>query len=103
MSEWKFYRAMALIVGTVLAVLSGALVYKYKVLGGEEPAWYAPAWQLHGILYPVYVIATFRLGMLRRWPIPMMIAVMVAGTVPFMSFYAERRLARREQDAASGQ
>lgn len=100
MSEWKLYRAMALVVGTVLAVLTGAMAYKYQVLGGVEPGWYAPAWQLHGFLYPVYVIAAFRLGVARKWPIAKVLIVMVAGTVPLMSFYAERRLAREEQDAA---
>ena len=100
MSEWKMFRAMALIVGTVLAVLTVALVYKYTVLEGQEPAWYAPAWQAHGFLFPIYVIAAFRLGVARRWSVPKMIVVMVAGTVPFMSFVAERRLAREESNAA---
>jgi integral membrane protein len=75
------------------------MVYKYTVLGGVEPAWYAPAWQAHGFLFPVYVIATFRLGLSRRWKVGKMIVVMVAGTVPLMSFIAERRLAREEQGA----
>lgn len=96
MSQWKFYRLMALVVGTVLVVLTGALVYKYAVLDGAEPPWYAPAWQAHGFLFPVYVIATFRLGVSRRWSLSKTVVVMIAGTVPLMSFITERRLAREE-------
>lgn len=96
MSEWKFYRAMAVIVGAVLAVLVFvAMPYRYLVLR-EEPTWYATAWMAHGWVFPVYVFATLRLGLARRWPMTKTVLIMIAGTVPLMSFATERRLAREE-------
>lgn len=97
MSEWKHYRVMAFLVGIVLAVLVFfAMPYKYIVLAGDEPGWYAPAWQAHGLLFPLYVITTFRLSLARRWSMTKTVLIMIAGTVPLMSFVTERRLAAEE-------
>jgi integral membrane protein len=83
---------MAVLVGTALAVLTFfALPYRYLVLG-EEPIWYQYAWMAHGYLFPIYLVATLLLGQALRWPLQKMILVMLAGTVPLMSFVAERRL-----------
>lgn len=91
---WRFYRVMAVTVGTVLAVLFFiALPYRHLVLK-HDVAWYQYAWMAHGYLFPIYVIATLLLGQALRWPLRKMLLVMVAGTVPLMSFYAERRLSR---------
>ena len=91
---WAFYRAMAVLVGAVLAGLSFiALPYRYLVLG-QDVSWYQYAWMAHGYVFPVYVIAALLLGQALRWPISKTLLVMLAGTVPLMSFYAERRLAR---------
>ena len=85
---------MAIIVGTVLAVLVFvAMPYRHLYLHAE-PSWYAPAWMAHGYLFPIYVISTFLLGLKRKWPIGKMIVIMIAGTIPVMSFVAERKIAR---------
>jgi integral membrane protein len=91
-SLWKFYRTMAYLVGTVLSVLTFiALPYRHLVLG-HDTAWYQYAWMAHGYAFPIYLIATFLLGQALRWPIGKLLLVMVAGTVPLMSFYAERKV-----------
>ena len=91
---WRFYRTMALLVGTVLGVLVFvAMPYRHMVLK-HEVAWYQYAWMAHGYVFPVYVIATLLLGQALRWPVTKILLVMAAGTIPLMSFYAERRLAR---------
>lgn len=91
---WRFYRTMAVLVGTVLGVLVFvAMPYRHMVLK-HEVAWYQYAWMAHGYVFPVYVIAALLLGQALRWPISKTLLVMLAGTVPLMSFYAERRLAR---------
>lgn len=91
---WTFYQVMAVSVGTVLAVLSFiALPYRYLVLR-EEASWYQYAWMAHGYLFPAYLVATLLLGQALRWPMRKLIVVMLAGTVPLMSFFTERRLAR---------
>jgi integral membrane protein len=40
----------------------------------------------------VYLAATFDLSRRADWPLKRMLLVMLAGTVPFVSFYAERRV-----------
>jgi integral membrane protein len=48
----------------------------------------------HGFLYMVYLLAAFDLGRRAEWPLSRMVLVMLAGTVPFVSFYAERIVTR---------
>jgi integral membrane protein len=48
----------------------------------------------HGFLYIVYLVAVFDLGRRARWPLGRMALVMLAGTIPFVSFYAERVVTR---------
>ena len=46
----------------------------------------------HGFLFIVYLIAATDLTLRLRVPVGRMILVLLAGTVPFAAFYAERRL-----------
>jgi integral membrane protein len=90
---WDIYRALALLVGAVLAVLTFvAMPYRYLIVQ-EEVAAYSLAWMIHGYLFPLYVIATFVLSLKLSWPLGKTLLVMLAGTVPLMSFVAERKLA----------
>jgi integral membrane protein len=43
----------------------------------------------------IYLVAVFDLGRRAGWPLGRMVLVMLAGTVPFVSFYAERVVTRR--------
>jgi integral membrane protein len=91
--QWKFYRIMALVVGTVLVVLTLFLI-SVRVIGNPEPAFYAAAWMAHGYIFPIYVVATFMLSTKLKWTFTKTILIMLAGTVPFMSFLTERRVAK---------
>jgi integral membrane protein len=95
--QWMFYRIMALVVGTVLVVLSLFLI-SVRVIGNPEPAFYGAAWMAHGYLFPVYVVATFMLSTKLKWSFTKTILIMLAGTVPFMSFFTERRVAKEVVD-----
>ena len=61
------------------------------------------------LLYPAYVVVSFVVGYQARWSLTRTVLVILAGTVPFMSFVAERsvlrqvRSARQPQPAAPGQ
>ncbi len=92
-TQWKFYRTMALIVGVVLLVLTGLLI-SVRGLGNPEPKFYDAAWTAHGYLFPIYVVATFMLSSRLRWGFGKTILIMLAGTVPGMSFVTERRVAK---------
>ena len=88
---------MALVVGTVLVVLTFFLI-SVRVIGNPEPAFYAAAWMAHGYLFPIYVIATFMLSTKLKWTFSKTILIMLAGTVPLMSFFTERRIAKEVTD-----
>ena len=56
-------------------------------------------WTAHGYLYMVYLVAVFLLAMRARWSLVKTLLVMAAGTIPLMSFVAERRVTHAEQAA----
>ncbi len=93
-SAWTFFKYMAFIVGVALAVLTFiALPYEY-LLGHGKTALTTAAWTAHGWLFPIYLIATFNLSIKLKWPIGKMLVIMLAGTVPLMSFVAERKVSK---------
>jgi integral membrane protein len=91
--QWMFYRIMAVVVGSVLLVLTGFLI-SVRGLQNPEPEFYAVAWTAHGYLFPVYVVATFMLSTKLKWSFGKTILIMLAGTIPFMSFLTERNVAK---------
>jgi len=85
---WLRYRVMAYLVGTLLVVLViVGLPLKYiwfndlvvRITGIP-----------HGWLYMVLLITAFDLGRRVRWSWKRLLLIMVAGTIPFLSFVAER-------------
>jgi integral membrane protein len=86
------YRIIAYVVGVVLLVLVGiGMPLKY---GADQPAVIETVGPAHGFLYMVYLVAVFDLGRRARWPLSRMALIMLAGTIPFLSFYAERVVTR---------
>ncbi|GAB2935834.1 DUF3817 domain-containing protein [Micromonospora polyrhachis] len=86
------YRVIAYVVGVVLiALVVIGMPLKYI---WAEPIVVETVGTAHGFLYMVYLVAVFDLGRRVNWPLSRMILVMLAGTVPFVSFYAERVVAR---------
>lgn len=84
------YRVMAYVVGVVLVVLVLVAV-PLKYLAGE-PVLVRVVGPVHGALYAVYLLAAFDLGRRRRWPLVRTLGVLVAGTIPFLSFVVERKV-----------
>ena len=56
-------------------------------------------WTAHGYLYMVYLVTAFMLAIRARWSVVKTVLVMLAGTIPLMSFVAERRVTRAEHAA----
>jgi integral membrane protein len=52
---------------------------------------------VHGFTYPIYVLAALNLGLIQRRNIFQIAFLAVAGTLPFASFWAERKLARQSR------
>ena len=89
-----FFKVMAFIVGIGLLVLVAEMVlsYGFDMKGDENPLHWWP--QPHGFIYMVYLVATALLGFKVGWSLTKMVLVMLAGCVPFLSFWVERRVAR---------
>ena len=84
------YRVMAYVTGVLLVFLvfvgvplqvAGVTSLVAKIVG-----------TCHGFLFIVYLMAATDLTIRLRVPILRMILVLLAGTIPFAAFYAERRM-----------
>ncbi|GAA2824975.1 DUF3817 domain-containing protein [Nonomuraea rubra] len=95
-SALKPFRVLAYVVGVMLLVLCVGMVLRY---GLGEPSLSQTIAPIHGGLYMIYLIAVMNLGMKARWSWPYMAGIMLGGTVPFLSFYVERRVTQRVQAA----
>lgn len=83
----KFFRVMATVVGIGLLILCLEMILRYGFDNSSLDWW--P--QVHGVLYVVYVASVANLGFKMRWPLTRMVLVMLAGVVPFLSFFVEHR------------
>jgi integral membrane protein len=89
----KRYRVLAYVTGVVLAfmtVVGLPMRYLFDVWDGKPPLWYVIGWMAHGWLFVVYLATVLDLAGRCRWTLPRTLLVMIAGTVPFASFVAER-------------
>lgn len=87
------YRVMAYVTGVVLAtafiwLIVGRLFLDY---GNPDarPAFYGYLWIAHGWLYFLYLITGVDLAFRVRYSVWRTLAILIAGTIPFMSFVAE--------------
>jgi integral membrane protein len=95
------YRVMAYVVGVMLLVLVFVAVpVKYI---GDDPTLVQTVGPIHGFLYIVYLIVTIDLAFRMKWPLGRMLLIMLAGTVPFMSFVAERWVTRHARSKADAE
>jgi integral membrane protein len=92
-----WYRVMAWVTGVMLLVLVFvAMPMKYI---GDDPTLVRVVGIAHGWLYVVYVLSALTLAYQARWRPLRTLLVVLAGTIPFASFVAERKVvaaARRE-------
>ena len=94
------YRVMAYVTGVLLIVLCFVAVplKLFAHNGVLSTAVGIP----HGMVcYPLYLLTTFDLYRRVRWPLSKMVVVVLAGIIPFLTFYVERRIVAelREQNA----
>jgi integral membrane protein len=104
------YRVMATIVGVLLIVLCliGLPLHWAHLV---NPAWFpvgsdgerlgdaisAYLGVAHGWLYMIFVFVAFALSRRARWELSFTLVTLLSGTVPILSFWAERRATRRVQ------
>jgi len=87
-----YFTIMAMIAGFALFVLVVVVVIHYGFDNARPSEVWSP---IHGVIFFVYVIATANLGFTLRWDLPHMIRIMLAGVVPLLPFYVERRVRRQ--------
>ena len=93
------YRVIANIVGVVLVVfILIAVPVRYL---GDEPRLSETISPIHGFLYVVYLGITIDLARRVGWSLRRTVLVMLAGTVPFLSFVVERRMSRDVLESAA--
>lgn len=95
----RIYSIMALATGIWLLILVAQMIAKYVVLGsGNEPAWFAFIGPAHGAVFILYCISCLDLGTKARWEPGKWLTTILAGVVPFLSFYVEwkRRMEVKE-------
>ena len=87
------YRVMAYVVGVMLLLLV-VVAMPIKYLGHSDGP-VAVIGTAHGFLYAVYLLAAFDLALRARWTALGTVLVLLAGTIPFFSFVAERTVTRK--------
>ena len=87
------YRVMAWIVGVLLVVLFLVAVPLKHLAGIDEPV--AVIGTAHGWLYAIFFVTACDLALRARWSLKGSVLVLLAGTVPVLSFVAERIATRR--------
>ena len=92
------YRIIAWAVGVILLVL--VLVGMPLKYIGDNDTVVAAVGPIHGFLFMVYVVLTFDLGRRLKWSLGRMLLVMLAGTIPFLSFWVERKVSHSWISAA---
>ncbi len=109
------YRVMATIVGVLLIVLCliGLPLHWAHLV---NPAWFPVGSDgervgdaisqylgvAHGWLYMIFVFVAFALSRRARWELSFTLVTLISGTVPILSFWAERRATRRVQTQTAG-
>ena len=83
------YRVMAVVVSVALFVLLFGMVLRYGFDSEGFSKAYSP---VHGALYMVYLVAVVDLSRRAGWSLARTVGVMLAGTVPVLSFVVERRV-----------
>ena len=90
------YRVMAYLVGTLLVVLTlVGLPLKYVYGDDRVVTWTGIP---HGWLYMILIITAVDLGRRAGWSWRRLLLIALAGTVPFLSFVAERSATKDVRD-----
>ncbi len=90
------YRFMAYFTGVFLLLLTAEVIYTYLIIAhsSDAPKWFWYVYAIHGWGYIVYLLVTVDLGLKARWKPIRFLLTLIAGTIPFASFYYEHINAR---------
>jgi integral membrane protein len=84
------FRGAAYVVGVMLLILVlVAMPLKYLA---DRPGAVAVVGPIHGFMYMGYLVVAFDLAVRAKWRFMRTLLVLLAGTIPGLSFVAERRV-----------
>jgi len=86
------YRVMAYVTGVILIVLC---LFAIAQPFTNDEAIVSVIGTVHGLLYIVYLIVSYSLARRLRLPLWPTVAVLLAGTIPVMTFVVERWISHR--------
>jgi integral membrane protein len=92
-----FYRAMAYVTGVVLVILCVTALLQLAIGDG---AVVNVLGQVHGVLYIIYLAAAYLLARRLRLAAGPTVLMLLAGTVPVLTFVVERQVTHRYLEPA---
>lgn len=99
----RSYQVLAWVVGVFAVFVVGGWIG--KLVTGTGSVWQdvgettAAVSPVHGVLYMLLLICIAVLARQANWPLGFTITTMLLGTIPLVSFYAERRATARTRAA----
>ncbi len=88
------YRVMAYVTGVLLILLTIGCIAKYALDIQGASGFVTVVGIAHGWLYVLYLAFAFDMGSKARMPLPRLLWVLLAGTIPTAAFFVERRVTR---------
>ena len=90
------FRLMAILCGVnLLLLIFGYMPAKYLFDAVETNKWLISIPIAHGYLYIVSILTALPIGVQKKMSLPIILALIAAGTLPFASFVAERRIVKK--------
>lgn len=96
------YRVMAYVTGALLIVL--CLVAVPLKIFAHNGVLSTAVGMPHGVIcYPLYLVTTFDLYRRVRWPLSRVVLIVLAGIIPFLTFYVERKVVAELRERAAAE
>ena len=90
------FRLMAILCGVnLLLLIFGYMPAKHIFDLVDTNKWMVVIPPAHGYLYIVYILTALQLGVQKRMSLMTILVLIAAGTLPFASFLAERKIVKK--------
>ncbi|GAA3241393.1 DUF3817 domain-containing protein [Actinocorallia longicatena] len=84
------FRIIAYIVGVLLVLLTVGMIMKYTPI--DDPTLAGIVAPIHGLFYMIYLAAGFDVWRRAGWEPKRMLLIALAGIVPGLTFFVEKRI-----------
>ena len=90
------FRVMAILCGVnLLLLILGYMPAKYIFDAVDSNKWLIAIPIAHGYLYIVYILTALQIGVQKKMSLFTILVLIAAGTLPFASFIAERKIVKK--------